>query len=135
MLGVQADWRPSRLPIWESERGIRGSVLRPRAPICVLVRLPGPPGGGGGGGGGGRRGGGGGAKPRGVAHTAVNITSLRPQTSVVPHRSSSVLPVHINPRLYVLSGVTYGVTLARNVDTADTGAASWGDFLTNTDSI
>jgi len=33
------------------------------------------------------------AKPRGVAHTAVNITSLRPQTSVVLHRSS-ILPVH-----------------------------------------
>ncbi|EGI60123.1 hypothetical protein G5I_11664 [Acromyrmex echinatior] len=34
------------------------------------------------------------AKPRGAAHTAVNTTSLRPQTSVVLHRSS-ILPVHI----------------------------------------
>lgn len=37
------------------------------------------------------------AKPRGAAHTAVNTTSLRPQTSVVPHRSS-VLPVHMYAR-------------------------------------
>lgn len=94
MLGVQADWRPSRLPIWESERTIRGPVLRLWAPIYVLVRLSGPPGvrrrGG-------RRGGGGEAKLRGVAHTAVNTTLLRPQTSIVPH-DSSVLPVHMYAR-------------------------------------
>lgn len=79
-----------------------GPDIRPRA------SLPGPPGVRRGGG---RRGGGGEAKLRGVAHTAVNTTLLRPQTSVVPH-GSSVLPVHMYARgvflhLYVCECVLF----------------------------
>lgn len=92
-LGVQAGWRPSRLPIWESKRAIRGPVLRPRAPICVLVRLPGPPGAAGEE----RRGGGGGETTRSCTHGGEHHLTEAPDECRAPHRSS-VLPVHMYAR-------------------------------------